>query len=294
MTTTHRLAKYLTLTASLAGLSAAQAYELKLGTNMPPVDFHGFLSQGFLVSSDYNYLGDTTRGSFRFTEAGLNASMNPFPRTRVTAQAFLFDVGGIGDYEPFLDYASIEYTFSDHFALRGGRIRKPGGIYNHIQDVDLARTWVLLPQGMYDARWRDFSTSVDGVSAFGNVSLSKAGNLSYEAYGGVANVSKEGGVGGIINNGMWEANSLNPSVPLLQLDSIEPVPAIGGQLWWNTPVNGLRLGGAFTYVFNFEYDFSGTILLPPPMPPVVASGTSESHIIVQQYSAEYIWKSLTL
>jgi hypothetical protein len=70
-----------------------EAADLNLfGTNGPPVDFHGFVSQGFLYSSSYNYLGDTTRGSFLHTEAGLNASFNPFPRTRIAAQAFTYDV----------------------------------------------------------------------------------------------------------------------------------------------------------------------------------------------------------
>ena len=126
---------------------------------LPPVTFHAFLSQGFLYSSDYNYLGDSTRGEFRYTEMGLNASFNPFPRTRVSAQGFAFKVGDQGSYEPVVDYASVEYTFNDELGLRAGRVRRPQGIYNHIQDVDLARTWVLLPQGLYDARWRDFSCS---------------------------------------------------------------------------------------------------------------------------------------
>ena len=74
-----------------------------LGTNMPPLDFHGFASQGFLATSKYNYLDtDTKKGSFRYTEAGLNVSMNPFPRTRITAQGFLYfnrkfrQIGGRG------------------------------------------------------------------------------------------------------------------------------------------------------------------------------------------------------
>jgi hypothetical protein len=66
----------LSITASILSIGAAQAYEIPLtyfNTNLPPIDVHGFASQGFLDSSKYNYLGDTTRGSFRFTEAGLNA-----------------------------------------------------------------------------------------------------------------------------------------------------------------------------------------------------------------------------
>ena len=138
----------------LAGLAVlpvttAMAWDLNLGKDKK-VEFHGFASQGFLASTDYNYLGDnTTDGSFQFNEVGLNASFSPLNRTRITAQGFMFDLGDVNNNRPFLDYASIEYTFSDAVGVRAGRIRRPGGIYNHIQDVDLARTSVLLPQGVY-------------------------------------------------------------------------------------------------------------------------------------------------
>jgi hypothetical protein len=263
-------------TACALGLSAAHAYELKFGTNLPPVDIHGFLSQGFLYSTDYNYMGDTTRGSFRFTEAGINTSFNPLPRTRISAQAFLFDVGGIGEYEPFLDYASLEYTFNDKIGVRAGRIRKPGGIYNHIQDVDLARTWVLLPQGIYDARWRDFSTSIDGGEFFGNFGLGKAGGLSYEAYAGLANITTDGGLGNLLKNSF-------SAVPTARLLGIDPALAAGSQIWWNTPLSGLRVGALFQYVFSFDYDFTFGM---GPM-------RSESTLPMQQYSLEYTWNSWT-
>ena len=136
------------LLALLAAIivSPLEAYELNLGTNLPPVDFHGFASQGFLATSKYNYLDeDSKNGSFEFMEAGLNVSVNPFPRTRITAQAFMFDIGNIGKYQPVLDYASAEYTFNDYIGIRGGRIRRPQGIYNEVIDVDLARTSILLP-----------------------------------------------------------------------------------------------------------------------------------------------------
>ena len=112
-------------------------------------------------------------------------SVNPFPRTHIAVQSCaLFDVGDAGQYRPFLDYASVDYTFNDYIGVRGGRIRKPGGIYNHIQDVDLARTFVMLPQGVYDARFRDLSATIDGRELFGNVPLGKVGGLSYELYAG--------------------------------------------------------------------------------------------------------------
>ena len=228
-----RLAAILPL-ALLAVVSTGrlEAYELNLGTNWPPVDFHGFVSQGFLYSTAYNYLGDSSRGSFRFTEAGLNASFNPFPRTRIAAQGFTYDVGQAGDYDVVLDYALAEYTFNDYIGVRAGRIRRPEGIYNDIQDVDLARTWVLLPQGMYNARWRDFYVNIDGGEIFGNIPLEKAGSLSYEFYYGFQRPKLDGGLS------LQKAN-LPPYLPLTSINS----PQLGGgQLWWNTPLEGLRAG----------------------------------------------------
>ena len=279
---THSKQKHiLSLTAFILAAGSAQAYDLSLGTNLPPVDLHGFFSQGYLDSSKYNYLGDSSRGSFNYTEAGINASINPFPRTRITVQGFLFEVGNAGKYEPLLDYASIEYTFNDYFGLRAGRIRKPGGLYNTIQDIDLARTSVLLPQGIYDARFRDFSTSLDGGEAFGTLPLSKAGSLGYEVYSGLINIAADSGVADIINN------SLTPG----KITSFDQFEETGAQLWWNTPLDGLRVGAAFGYAFNFDYNFTEPTGYPPPYK--TASLNTKGAIVVQQYSVEYLWKNWT-
>jgi hypothetical protein len=267
------------LAAAALVTGAANAYDLNLGKDQT-ISFHGFLSQGCLVSDDYNYLGRTADGgSFQFTEIGLNASYSPFERTRIAVQGFAFDVGDIGDLEPFLDYASLEYTFSDCIGLRGGRVRRPGGLYNHIQDVDLARTSVLLPQGMYDARWRDFSTSVDGGVAFGNLQMDKAGSLSYEAFAGMMNVSMDGGVASLLKQ------SLPPGA---NLDDIPQSPIAGAQLWWNTPISGLRAGAMLGQVFNFGYEVTAV----SPFVGVINLDT-EGDIFVQQYSLEYLWKAWT-
>ena len=77
-----------TLLAPLAALAAWSlgAVELKpFGTIGPLMNFYGFVSQGLLLSSGYNYLTpDSESGSLQqFTEVGLNVAMNPFPRTRI-------------------------------------------------------------------------------------------------------------------------------------------------------------------------------------------------------------------
>jgi hypothetical protein len=256
-----------------------QAADLKLfGTNGPPVDFHGFVSQGFLYSSDYNYLGQSSKGSFKFTEAGLNASFNPLPRTRIAVQGFTYDVGDAGQYDFVLDYAQAEYTFNDYFGIRAGRIRRPEGIYNDIQDVDVARTFVLLPQGMYDARWRDFYVSLDGGEFFGTLPLKQAGSLSYEIYAGIINPSMDGGLALDLRSGL---------PPFIHLDSIVPADMFGGQLWWNTPVDGLRFGAAGGFVP--AADFTTTVQTPGG--PIHVHNLSD--VAFEQYSAEYLWKAWT-
>ncbi len=267
--TTHKTV--LAITASILAACGAQAYDLSLGTNMPPVTFHGFASQGFLQSDTYNYMGDTTHGSFRFTEAGINASVNPLPRTRVAIQGFTYCMGDTGNYDMVLDYALAEYTFNDYIGVRGGRLRRPEGIYNDIQDVDVARTFVLLPQGMYNARWRDMYTTEDGGEIFGTIPLSKAGDLSYQFYSGIQRPQMDGGLAA------QKANT----TPFMALSSFDADLISGGQLWWHPPVDGLRVGAAFNYPHDVTFRMENNI--------VEAQGS----ILVQHYSMEYVKKSWT-
>jgi hypothetical protein len=248
------------------------------GPNGPDVEFHGFASQGFLDSNQYNYLGKSNQGSFKFTEMGLNASFDPFPRTRIMVGGFADDVGEAGKYDAVLDYALAEYTFDDCFGIRVGRIRRPDGIYNDIQDVDLGRTFVLLPQGVYDARYRDFNVSLDGGEFFGTLPLRQAGSLSYELYGGLIRPSLDGGVGLQIRNSL-------PSNA--HLDTIDPTKIFGDLLWWNSPIDGFRLGVSLGYISGFDY----SAMIPTAVGPLHLSEPSD--ILFQTYSAEYLWKGWT-
>jgi hypothetical protein len=248
------------------------------GPNAPEIEFHGFASQGFIDSTSYNYLGESKIGSFEFTEVGINALFNPFPRTRIMAQAFAYDVGQAGKYDAVLDYALAEYTFNDYIGIRAGRVRRPQGIYNDIQDVDLGRTFILLPQGIYDARWRDFYVALDGGELFGTLPLKAAGSLEYDFYGGLIHPSLDGGVADEISD------ELPPST---HLDEINSPLTVGGQLWWNTPVDGLRLGAGGAFVSGFQY----TLTTQTPLGPIDTIDRLNS--LGLQYSAEYLWKKWT-
>lgn len=272
----------LALCGAALGLSPLRAADVAVfGASNPPVTFHGFLSQGYLWSSKYNYLGDTTDGSFKFFETGVNASMNPFARTRVAAQVFSYSLGNVGEYKPFLDYALIEYTFNSAIGVRAGRIRRPEGIYNQLQDLDLTRTSVLLPQSMYDARQRDFLCTLDGAEVFGEFGLGSAGSLNYEAYAGVINYKRNGGVA------RWVESAL-PAAPIGGVASFnKDMPMYGLQVWWNTAVNGLRFGATAGQILNNGYNF---FIKPPYGPGVI---TAEGDLTFQRYSVEQTWKTWT-
>jgi hypothetical protein len=194
------------------------------------------------------------------------------------AQAFAYDVGDAGRYDPLLDYALAQYTFNDYFGIRAGRIRRPQGIYNDIQDVDLGRTFVLLPQGVYDARWRDFYVSLDGIDLFGTLPLKNEGSLGYEIYGGEVRPSLDGGAAQAIENGL---------PPSTHLDDIKPLKIAGGQLWWNTPINGFRLGASGAV--STAVDYPTTTQTPYGDIRVV----NRSATAFEQYSAEYLYKAWT-
>lgn len=269
------------LLAALAVLTAGQLQAADwhlFGPDAPDIEFHGFASQGFIDSTGYNYLGASKNGSLEFTELALNASFNPFPRTRITAQAIAYDVGDAGQYDPILDYALAEYTFNDYIGIRAGRIQRPQGIYNDIQDLDLGRTFVLLPQAVYNARWRDFYESFDGSEIFGALPLGVAGSLTYEIYGGLVRPSMDGGV----------ASEIRDSLPASgHLDKFNSPSIIGGQLWWNAPLDGLRLGAAVSYLHAFSISTS----FQTPLGLLRSVSTSDT--LGQQYSAEYLWKAWT-
>jgi hypothetical protein len=187
-------------------------------------------------------------------------------------------MGQAGRYDAVLDYALAEYTFNDYIGIRGGRIRRPQGIYNDIQDVDLARTFVLLPQGVYDARYRDFYVSVDGGELFGTLPLRQAGSLSYEIYGGLLRPSDDGGVALNVRNSLPASTHLDP---------INPAKEFGGQVWWETPIDGLRFGASCAY--DPEFDVATTTQTPIGSIRVDPSYDTMS----QQYSGEYAWKAWT-
>lgn len=149
------------------------------------LQIHGFASQAYITTSDNDVFGNSDKGgSFGFTELGLNASLHPLPRLQLSAQMLSRRAGKGNSGTPRLDYAFLDYRiFSQEVhqvGIRIGRLKNPFGFYNDTRDVAFTRPSILLPQSIYFDRTRNVALSSDSVQFYGETSLSKIGDFSFQ------------------------------------------------------------------------------------------------------------------
>jgi len=198
-------------------------------TDTDAVQVHAFVSQGWLKSTDNNFLAQSSRGSFEFFEAGLNFTKQIDDRLRVGLQLFAQDLGPLGDYKAKVDWAYADYHYRDWLGLRIGRIKLPFGLYNDIADIDAAHPGALLPQSIYPATNRNFLLAQTGFELYGYRELGRRGGaLDYRAYAGTIYL---------------DLGTQPPGSPLAIVDLTIPYIA-GGRVMWETPVEGLRIGAS--------------------------------------------------
>ncbi|MBK1875620.1 hypothetical protein [Pelagicoccus mobilis] len=242
-------------------LSALALIGSALETNAQSLSTGGFVSVGYLESSHYNYLADSEKGTLDFVEIGLNASWTPANRTTINGQAFLFELGPYGNYTPLVDYLFVDYAKSKELGFRAGRIKRELGLYTHIQDIDIARTSILLPHGMYDPRYRDFSASVDGASMYGSFNLPGDQRITYNLYGGFAQADPEGGLAG------FSLTAISRTTIDNRIKTLEADGTYGAQFWYNPNIEGLRVGYGLSRYFGIDISTQGKFpdALPDPL-----------------------------
>lgn len=224
--TTFRLIVMLTL-----GLLAVPC----LATEAPDVDIHGFISQGYLNTSDNYFYGDTVDGSFEFNEFGINFSEDLTDNLRVGLQILARDFGSNGDDEMAIDWAFGDYRLNGWLGLRAGKIKAPKGLYNETRDVDMLRTAIFLPQSVYSEILRDMDLGLLGAGIYGDVDLNAGGWLSYQFIYGTQNVPSNESVSQALQG------TTAYTTPV-ENESIEVDRKYVLGLVWEPPVEGLRLG----------------------------------------------------
>jgi hypothetical protein len=234
------------------------------------VDIHGFISQGFLKTSDYEYpIEKTDEGTFQFNEMGIVFSSQVSDKLHMGLQFLSRDFGEEGNNEVKLDWCYGDYAWKDYLGFRAGLIKAPIGLYNETRDVDVLRTSIFLPSGVYNEFYRDALTDVKGVGAYGTL----PGGFSYQAVYGVGTISVDGGLTKIFASRVGGvATSAGARDFML------------GSLQWEPPLPGMRIGGSILNV-----DPEATVSSP------LGELTLDfKDLIVTTASLEYVIGKLTL
>lgn len=193
------------------------------------VDVHAFVSQGFILTTHNDYLApDTTDGSFQLSEVGINFTKQLGDHFRVGVQLFAQNFLPGGNYDALVDWFYLDYRFTNWLGLRAGRIKLPFGFYNEFNDIDAGRLPILLPQSTYPLQARQFLFALTGLEVYGFARLGAAGALDYRLYAGTI---------------FLDAERLVPAGSMLEF-SFEVPYVVGGRLFWETPLEGLRVGGS--------------------------------------------------
>jgi hypothetical protein len=266
---------YITAILFVVGLSNPAAV---MGTDLfDDIQIHGFLSQGFIYSDEYNYITyNSTDGSFEYSEMGINFGKQMTDKLRVGIQFFSRDLGDAANHKITVDWAYGDYRFRDWLGIRAGRIKIPFALYNEIRDVDLLRTNIIMPQGIYNDLLRDNNIALNGAGLYGNVDLKGGGGIAYQILVGSVNPDNESGFKKWADNLVLGAGEL---VGQVRMDT-----GYCGALRWDTPLPGLRLGfSQLQQTGKSSFDFG--------LPTLVENVTE---VVDTVYSAEFTWNDLVL
>ena len=152
---------------------AGQSYAADSQNWLPEsVQIHGFLSQGFIHTSDNNFFGKSDDSiSTDFRELGINGSWSLYPNLQFAMQVVWRDAGKTDNSGLRIDYGLASYNvYSSEttlLTLRGGRVTTPLGFYNDTRDVASTRPSILLPQSIYFDVNRNLALSADGGYLYG-------------------------------------------------------------------------------------------------------------------------------
>jgi hypothetical protein len=198
-----------------------------------PVTIHGFISQGYMQSTNNNFYGNTIDGTFKFNEFGLNISSQITDNLHIGMQLFSRNLGYLGGSKVYIDWAYGDYHWQDWMGIRAGKIKMPLGFYNETRDVDMLRTSIFMPQGVYRETSRASINAIQGVGLYGNTAGSLLGSLEYQVQIGTYDIETSSAMNKLIQGRLYAT-----------ISEYHISTAFVGSLIWETPLEGLRIGAS--------------------------------------------------
>ncbi|OKY74833.1 MAG: hypothetical protein BM485_11385 [Desulfobulbaceae bacterium DB1] len=253
------------------------------------IQFHGFLSQGYLDSSDNNFLADSEEGTWHFNEIGLNLNGRINHQLRYGAQILSRSMGDYGNNTVRLDWGLIDYHLQDWAGLRIGKVKIPMGFYNTERDSDFLRPMIFLPQSIYDETRRDNWLAHWGGEIYGTVATESAGDFDYQLFYGRVKYDDDSVVhdATLISINKRLEDNRNAPVPDPTLPARinncdqDNEYLYGASLVYAPPIDNLRLG--ISYVSQKDTGYGdGT---------EIGTYKTNSNFVL---SLEYIWREFIL
>jgi hypothetical protein len=134
-----------------------------------------------------------------------------------------------------IDYAFAEWRISDRLQIRAGKAKQPFGLYSEVFDVGTLRPFASLPQGVYGPVGL-IGRSYKGLGLTGSSPVGQSWTLQYDVYGGGTDLDEEVAPEEFLRDG-----SAADDAPI-ERELTRHV--VGGRISVETPIAGLRFGGA--------------------------------------------------
>jgi hypothetical protein len=278
----NRLAGFLVLVICILLPSLVAAIDLG-----ESVQIHGFVSQGYLHSSENNFLANSRSGSAESTDLGLNINWSILDSLRAGGQIFYRNLGDYSEDKVVLDWALIDYQPLDWLGVRLGKVKMPLGLYNENRDNDFLRPMIFLPQSIYDESRRDINLAYIGAGVYGNFPTGNWGDIDYHLFGGdssypddsILNATNEKSLlSNISKNNAKPPPARNPLIPATLISQERKSKKLyGGAVVFNSTDSDLRLGLSLLHAKNDVY-VNGV--------PYVKATTRSKFVV----SLEYAWR----
>lgn len=248
------------------------------------IAIHGFISQGYLWTSDNNFVADTEDGTFEFNEFGINFNKNLSDNLKLGIQFLSRDFGDAGNNEVKVDWAYADYRWKNWLGFQAGIIRPSIGLFNEIRDLDALRTYIFLPQSVYDKNYWDRYSNLKGGGVYGDVDAGGGGAFYYRFLAGTYDLDEENGDSSILLESNGLGNIQSSDVDIFYNACLE----------WQAPLEGLRLRATWQYSSSGEV--TGQSTLPPELglPFLVNTTATFDQFMTTVLSAEYVWENLTV
>jgi hypothetical protein len=232
--------------AAFVGATVFVTPRTTFGQELPSwLTVHGYLSQGVARSTDLPMAGVPTEATADYRAAAIQSRITFTRNDQITLQVRHRQFGSSllseAEGKLTLNWAFYEHKFGP-VAAKVGRLPMPRGIYNETRDVG-----TLIP--FYRAPYRSYSEgfeTIDGVALRHRISFAGAWELQSDAYYGDW------------KNSLVRHNTDSSSYIRKQVHE----NMYGGQVWLQTPIQGVRLGAVGAVFDRIEHDEGEKIFEP--------------------------------